>query len=432
MEELKGQQPAAGRKTDDEIYEVSLLDLLVILAKQKRFIIKVTAWFVAVAAIYAILATPMYKSTLQIMPPSSSSGSGAAAMLAASGMGDLLGIGGSLSTTSDTVVGITKSIAVLDKVIDKNGLMTRLPEGWRPAAVIARTMAAVLPFDNSMLREKVREKLNDVIQSESDKKSGIITVSVKDASPDMAVRLAQSIFDETQFMMQKVAITPAGQQRIFVESQLKEAYKNLSEAEQKLVKYQAKTGIIETGEGTKSPLADGLATLQAQMVAKEVQLRAAQRFGTSSNPEVKRLQAEYSAVKAQFERNSGKIGTAPLSGVGVKNLPEATAEYATFMREYKFREALLQMLLKQYETARMNEANDPVVIQLLSPPTVPELKDSPMRKRLVIIAMLLGIFLGAFMAFVRYYMDLSKRDPEVASKYDYVRQTFCFRKYRKV
>ena len=431
MEEFKGQQPVAGRKTDDEVYEVSLLDLLVILAKQKRFIIKVTALFAVISIVYALLATPIYKSELQIMPPSSGSKmSGAMAMLAASGMGDLLG-SGALATTSDTIVGITQSPAVLDRVIDKNGLMTRQPEGWYPAAVIARTLASIFPSDKPRIREKVREKLADIIQSESDKKSGIITVSVKDTSPDMAMRLTQSVFDETQNVLQTVAITPESQQRAFLEAQLKDGYKNLAEAEKKLVKYQAKTGIIETGDGTKSPIADGLAMLQAQVAAKEVELKAARQFGTSSNPEVKRLQAEYNAIKAQFEQNRGKIGTAPLSGVGVKNLPEAAAEYASFMREYKFREALLQMLLKQYEAAKLNEANNPSVIQLLSAPQVPELKDSPKRKKIVVLATLLGAFLGVFLAFIRHFMELSAEDPEVAPKLDYVRQAFCFRKRRQ-
>ena len=431
MEEFKEQRPEeTRRRTENDVYEVSLLDLLVILAQQKKFIIKVTFVFAVLSVFYAILATPMYKSTLQIMPPTSGSGSGAMAMQAASGMGDLLGVGG-LSTTADTVVGITKSTSVLDKVIDKNGLMTRQPEGWRPAALIARTLASVFPSDKPKIRERVRDGLNEQIQSDSDKKSSIITVSVVDASPDMAVRLAQSVFDETQSVMQRVAVTPSGQQRVFIESQLKDAYKNLSEAEQKLVKYQARTGIVETGEGTKSPLVDGLAMLQAQMAAKEVQLKAAQKFGTSSNPEVKRLQAEYSAIKAQFEQNKGKVGTSPLSGFGVKNLPEAAAEYTTLMREYKFREALLELLLKQYETAKMNEANDPVAIQLLSQPTVPELKDSPKRKKVVVLATLLGAFLGVFLAFIRHFMELSAVDPEVAPKLDYVRQAFCFRSRRQ-
>ena len=112
---------------EQDVMEVSLLDLAVILVAQRWFIAKVTTAFAVVAIIYALLATPIYKSTIQIMPPAGGA-SGAAAMLAASGMGDLVGsLGGS---TGDMVVGVTKSTAVLDRVIDANSLLTRKPEGF--------------------------------------------------------------------------------------------------------------------------------------------------------------------------------------------------------------------------------------------------------------------------------------------------------------
>ena len=97
-------------KPENRVYEVSLLDLLVILIKQRKFIIKTTAFFAVAAIVYALAVTPVYKSTLQIMPPGGGAKSGAAAMLAATGMGDRLGA--SHATTADTVVGVVKSPAV--------------------------------------------------------------------------------------------------------------------------------------------------------------------------------------------------------------------------------------------------------------------------------------------------------------------------------
>ena len=125
---MDDRQNMAVNTEDQEFMEVSLLDLAVILVAQRWFIAKVTTAFAVAAIIYALLATPIYKSTIQIMPPASGGSSGAMAMLAASGMGDLLGsLGG---TTGDMVVGVTKSTAVLDKVIDANSLLTRKPEGF--------------------------------------------------------------------------------------------------------------------------------------------------------------------------------------------------------------------------------------------------------------------------------------------------------------
>lgn len=403
-------------KKGEGAYEVSLLDLLVILVEQRRFIAKITAAFAVMAIIYSLLATPVYRSSIQIMPPDGGAKSGAAAMLAASGLGELAG--GIGVTTGDTIVGITKSNSVLDRIIDRYDLRNRQPEGWS----MIRSIKGLLPASGKpepKMRTRVRAALSENIQSAADKKTSIITVSVKDTSPDMAVKLATAVFEETLGVMQDIAITPSAQQRLFLEGQIKESGRDLMKAEKDFIAYQKKTGMIG-GVGAPSDLA-ALSSLQARMVAKEIELKSAKRFATAVNPQIQRLEAEYSAIKRQFEENRATVGITPLSGVGLNKLPEASAEYAALFREYKFRESLLQILLRQYESAKIREAQEPVVIQLLSPATVPELRDSPQRKKIVVLATLLGGFLGVFAAFIRHFLSLSSADPEAAPKIDYVR-----------
>lgn len=400
---------------DDYEYELSLLDLLVILVQQRWLIIKITAAFAIIAVIYALTATPIYRSTMQIISPNSGAKSGAAAMLAATGMGDMLG--GQLTTQSDTVVGVIKSPLVLDRVIDKNSLLTRESESFS----ITRLIGALFSKGESKpkMRTMVRRSLSESVQAISDKKSGIITLSVKDTSPDMAVKLVKSIFAEMLCVMQDVAISPSAQQRVFLESQLKENNGELSKAEGALISFQKRTGMIGTG-GAPSDIS-ALAVLQAQMVAKEIELRSARSFAKEANPQIKKLEAEYAAIKKQFEADNAKVGTFPLSGVGLKNLPVASLEYAALVREYKFRENLGQILLRQYETARMNELNDPLVFQALGEPTYPELKESPKRAKIVILATFLGGFLGVLAAFICHFLSISSSDPEEAPKIEFVK-----------
>ena len=405
------------RQHNEDVYEISLLDLLVILVKQRKFIIKTTALFAVVSIIYALCATPIYKSQVMIMPPA---GAATSSLLAATGLSDLLGAG-AFSTPSDTIVGLTKSPAVLDRVIDKNHLLTRKPEGWSLTGSIKALFSSGAE-GKPKLRTLVRTSLANSIQSAADKKSGIVTVFVSDTSQDLAPKLATSVYEETLAVMQQVAITPTAQQRAFLEQQLKQNNKDLVESEQAMINFQKKTGMIGGAGGAPNDVA-ALASLQARMVAKEIELRSARRFATSANPQVKRLEAEYSAIKRQFQIDSGKIGTAPLSGVGVSNLPSASMEYATLFREFKFREALNQMLMRQYETAKINEVNDPMVIQKIGDATYPELRDSPKRSKIVVLATLLGGFLGVFIAFIRHFMSLSVADPETAPKIDYIKKT---------
>ena len=417
MEENKNIQ--ANCKNNNGAYEVSILDLIVILVDQRWFIAKITTAFAILSIIYALLATPIYKSSIQIMPPDGGGKSGTMALIAATGLGELAsGIG---ATAGDTVVGITKSTAVLDRVIDRNDLQNRKAEGWSIKGFFKDLTSSYGGKPEPIMRTLVRISLSDAIQSAADKKSSIITVSVTDTSPDMAMKLANSVFEETQGVMQNIAVTPSAQQRVFLEQQLKENNKALIKAEQDFIVFQRKTGMIG-GDGAPSDIA-ALGALQARMIAKEIEIKSARRFATSENPQIKKLQAEYDAIKRQFQENQSTVGTTPLSGVGLKNLPESSLEYATLFREYKFRESLVTILLRQYESAKIREAQDPVVIQLLSPATMPELRDSPQRRKIVVLATLLGGFLGVFAVFIRHFLSLSAKDVEVAGKMDFVKNS---------
>jgi uncharacterized protein involved in exopolysaccharide biosynthesis len=415
---MENNNPATSQQTSPgstgNIYEVSLLDLLVILVQQRWFIIKFTSVFALLAILYSLLATPVYKSTLQIMPPGGSQ-SGASAMLAAAGIGDL--VGGFGATQGDTVVGITKSNVVLDRVIDKNGLLTREPEGFSIIRAVKNIFSSNGEKEPKM-RTKVREELSEQIQSAADKKSGIISVSVSDTSPEMAVQLAQSVFDETLAVMQNVAVTPSAKQRLFIEEQLKENNKALIKAENDLSAFLKDTG-MSSPSGTPSDIGS-LGALQARMVAKEIEIKAARRFATDANPQLKKLQAEYNAIKKQFEDNKGLTAAASPTG-DVKNITESSLLYATLFREYKFRESLVTILLRQYETAKLRESQDPVVIQLLSPPTYPEIRSKPRKAFITILATLLGGFFSLIFAFMRHFGGALAKNSDSAPKVNYVK-----------
>jgi len=237
----------------------------------------------------------------------------------------------------------------------------------------------------------------------------------------MAVQLAQSVFDETLDVMQDVAVTPSAKQRLFIEEQLKENSQALAEAEDNLSAFLKETG-MSSPSGTPSDIGS-LGALQARMIAKEIEIKAARRFATDANPKLKQLQAEYNAIKKQFEENKG-FPTASSPTGDIKNITESSLKYASLFREYKFRESLVSILLRQYETAKIREAQDPVVIQLLSPPTFPETRSKPQRKKIVVLATLLGGFLAVFAAWTRHFLSLSAKDPQVGSKIDFIRNTF--------
>ncbi|EFC90801.1 lipopolysaccharide biosynthesis protein [Dethiosulfovibrio peptidovorans DSM 11002] len=405
--------------------EIDLLDLLLVLARRKWFIIKTTFIFAVLAIAYALLATPIYRAETQVIPPQS--GSGAMAALAQMGVPDFAAGMLGVTTPSDTLVAIVKSRPVLDKVIDKFGLMDREPEpGPLPVEAIKEGINTLkeklLPSKESASEEEkpkfrsdIRRGLANATSATADTKSGIITISVSDTSPDLAAEIANEYVAQLQELMQSLAFSQASQQRLFLEDQVKDAQYNLLQAERNLSEYQIRTGILDVGEQT-SAVMEGLIKLRAEVTAKEVELRSTQTFATANNPKVKRLQSELASLKEQLKRMEASTGSTMPSDISIKDLPDAGLEYLRLMRDMKFNETLYGMLLKQYESARISEAQEPSVVQVLAQAEPPERRSKPKRKLIVVLATVLGGFIGVFGAFLKEFAANAQSDPERSAK----------------
>src|SRR6056297_4314863 len=208
--------------------EIDLLDLLIVLAKRKKLIIGITTLFALASIAYALLATPIYRANTTIMPPTSNKQSQIISMMAqagvpsfASGLAtDALGI----KTPGELFVGLTTSRSIQDNLIKRFDLMTRY---------------------ESENMDQARESLKGISSANTDPKNGLITIAVEDEDPAFAANLANGYVDSLQSFLEKIAISDAAQQRLFLEDQVKETHIKLLQAENDLMKYQEKTGIID-------------------------------------------------------------------------------------------------------------------------------------------------------------------------------------------
>jgi len=79
-------------------------------------------------------------------------------------------------------------------------------------------------------------------------------------------------------------------------------------------------------------------------------------------------------------------------------VPEAGLEYARRLRDVKYRETLYELLAKQYEVARIDEAKESPVIQIIDNAIPPDRKSSPKRAIHIIVGLLIGGISGIIAA----------------------------------
>jgi uncharacterized protein involved in exopolysaccharide biosynthesis len=97
------------------------------------------------------------------------------------------------------------------------------------------------------------------------------------------------------------------------------------------------------------------------------------------------------------------------------------------MRDLKYYETLYELLAKQYEVARMDEAKDPSLIQVLDPAVDPEYRTRPRRALIVLVSTILAGLAAVFLAF---FLEAKRRaftNPAEAARWNELKKQLRFK-----
>ncbi|WP_175560569.1 GNVR domain-containing protein [Janthinobacterium sp. TB1-E2] len=375
---------------------MDFLDILTMLARQKKILFMMPLVVGSFAIAVAFLTKPTFSSTAVILPPQQQS-SGIAAMLGQ--LGGLAGAAGSISglkNPNDLYVAMLNSRTIADNLISHFDLRKRF---------------SVKTSDDA------RKKLDELV-SVSSEKSGIISVQVVDRDPKFAAELANAFVGELSSLTKNLAVTDAGQRRIFFEKQLIAAKDSLADAEVGLRNTQEKTGMLQL-DGQVQGIIGNVAQLEGTIAAKEVQLNAMRSFATNNNPDLQRLQGEIQGYKTQLEKlKFGKVNSDGDLMVPTGNIPKIGVEYVRSLRNVKYQEAMFELLSKQYELAKIEEAKDSSVIQILDVAVPAEKEVKPKKLMIILLGFIFGGFLGLAFAYVRGAYLCSMRNDNNKYRWD--------------
>ncbi len=364
-----------GPAADTEENEFHILALLNVLAKRKWMVVRVVALVGVVALIVALFIPNSYTAVTKLMPPQQSQSLASNMILGQ--LGSLGGMASGLGLRSgDLYLDMLKSRTVLDSLIDRFDLQ----KVYR-----AKT------------RTEARTRL-DAASSVSSARDGVIVIAVEDRDRKRCADLANAFADELKKLTQSLAVTEASQRRVFFERELQSTNADLARAEDELKQTQQGTGLVHPESQAKA-LIEADTNIQAKINAKEVELRSMSAFATTQNPARMRAEEELAAMRDQLARLEGDQKRSAFQ-VPVGQLPEAGVEYARKARQVKYYEVVLELLAKQYEIARIDEARDPVLVQVLDKAVEPEIKTKPKRAMIVFMAMAMAMIASLILALV--------------------------------
>ncbi|MEI7696497.1 MAG: Wzz/FepE/Etk N-terminal domain-containing protein [Chlorobium sp.] len=377
-----------GDPVDDEI---SFLDLAVTLAKHKKVIFLFPVLVGLLAALFSLSLPNVYTADTQMLPPQQQSS--ASAMLSQLGaLSGIAGISGGIKNPNDTYVAMLKSRTLQDKLINRLRLQSVYHKKTLSETRLALTNATTVKVG----------------------KDGIIALFFEDSDPKRASIVANAYVDELQQMTQVFAVTEASQRRLFFEKQLLTAKQSLSDAEISLKQLQEKTGIIQLDAQAKLVIGTA-AQLKGQIAMKEVELGAQRTFATNDNPDYIRSQQMLAGLRTQL----AKVETGTVSSGKV---PEAGLEYMRRVRDLKYAETVYELLARQFEMAKIDEAKQSSVIQVLDKALVPEKRSKPQRSMIVLLSVVSAGFLASLWAFIVEALQNAKKDEESGAQLKLLRE----------
>jgi tyrosine-protein kinase Etk/Wzc len=357
--------------------EISLMTLLVLIVKSRWFIAKITLGLALVAAIISVLLPFRYTASTSILPPQQGSSTGAALMAQLGNLGSVASLAGglgALKNPNDLQVALLKSRTIEDAMVDRFGLMQ---------------------LYHRKFQSEARKKLESYVDIDNGSKDGLIRISVTDSSAQRAADMANAYVDEFKKFSATLAVTEASQRRLFFEQQLAQAKDNLAKAEEELKATEQKTGLIQLDAQARATI-QLIADLRAQVAAKEAQINAMRSYATGENAEMQMAEQELAGLRAQEEKMGAASEGTTNALIPKGNMQESEIQYVRKIRDVKYYETIFDLLARQYEVAKVDEARQGSIVQTVDRAIVPDKRSFPLRSLIVLGAAIFGLIVGIF------------------------------------
>ena len=383
------ESPSSSRAADVREDEVSLLDILLVLARNKTLIVRTVLVFTLLGVTYALLAPEEFTSEARVVREAQSEGGdlpGGISSGALSGFG--INLGGSasgltpaaypdvlqsrevrLAVVRDTfrfpnaerpmtyVDYVNRPPGPLSTVLDYTLFLPWTLKGMLGNAISstpvpAGTTGTGEPVIPSEEEDEALKAIADKISASVDEETGLMTISVTAGGPQLASSLAESFLDHFTTRVREIRTEKVRERLQFVEGRFQEVEQELEVAEDRL----------------------------------------AQFLERNQNPTTATL---------QFRRDR-------------------------LQRQVSFKEQLYSELQSQLTQTRLDLQRRQPVVTVVEEPVPPMNRSSPNRTFVVILSLILGGVVGIGASFLRTLIAAGNGDPEHQEKIRELREAVTF------
>ena len=276
-------------------------------------------------------------------------------------------------------LGILKSRTVREAAVNEFNLL----ELWS-----SRDMDAAIRTIN----KRVIIKLSD---------EGLIIVEAWEQDPILASNLANFFVDQLQQVNTRLSVQSAHANRVFLEDRVDEMTVKLTKAENELRQFQEENGAYAITDQTRAMI-ETAAEIQAKIYSIEVEIQVLEGSVKSDHPQLVNRRLELRELKKtmrNLQTNSDAESEASFQ-IPFDRIPEVGLVYLRLYRDVEKHQKIIEFLIPQLEQARFEEVKNTPAVQVLDRAKPPLRKAKPVRSRLTLVIVFIGMLLTLIYVFI--------------------------------
>ena len=232
-------------------------------------------------------------------------------------------------------------------------------------------------------------------------------------SPKRAADMTNAYVEEFRRLNSSLSFSEASQRRQFFQDQLVSAKESLANAEEALKETEQSTGLVQVDSQAKA-LVQSAASIRAEIAAKQVQLQTMSSFATNENPQLQLIRHQIDALQVQLKQLGGSEQGSDVDMVALHGkISQVGLEYLRKYRDVRYYETIYELLSKQFEIAKLDEARQGTV-QVVDHAVPPDRRSFPKRTLITVLCFLVGFLFAV--GWIFFSETISRAEPEDQAK----------------
>ena len=251
---------------------------------------------------------------------------------------------------------------------------------------------------------------------------GTLEITIFDKDPLMAKEMVNEVLFMLDQINQSIGMEAGKYNREFLENRININKKDLEKAELALKTFQEKTGIIDLVAQLSSTMQmsaqaynsifEAYTALYAKKIETETELAVAKTTLSNNNPTIMQLEKLLKEQTVQLEQlmikldeklqyllsniSPAQIDTVPNIefSVSFNTLPSLGLENARLIREVELQSTIQEILIPQFEQAKLEETKNIPTLQIIDKPKVALNKAKPKRSLIVIASTVMSFLMS--------------------------------------